>query len=161
MKILTGNEEKEAIGYFHIARDIAKQATCLRDKCGSVIVKDGEVIGKGFNSPPAGMEEQRRCNADKNKYHEKVKDKTCCVHAEQSAIYDALAKNSDKITGSIIFFTRVDENGEIIPSGEPYCTICSKASLHVGISEFVLWKEEGIKAYTTAEYNKISYEYGK
>ena len=66
MKILTGNEEKEAIGYFHIARDIAKQATCLRDKCGSVIVKDGEVIGKGFNSPPAGMEEQRRCNADKN-----------------------------------------------------------------------------------------------
>lgn len=54
---------------------------------------------------------------------------------------------------------RLDEyNGKII-SGKPYCTICSKLALDVGISEFVLWHNEGICVYNTIEYNEISFGY--
>jgi hypothetical protein len=44
-------------------------------------------------------------------------------------------------------------------SGKPYCTICSKSALDIGIKEFVLWHEDGICAYDTAEYNLLSFDY--
>jgi len=159
MKILTGEEEKDAINYFNITAEIAKNATCLRDKCGSIIVKDNEIIGEGFNSPANNLESQRRCLKDKKELHEKVKDKTCCVHAEQRAIFDALSKNANKIKDSRLYFMRLDENNNLTKAGKPYCTICSKSALDVGIKEFVLWHNEGITVYDTEEYNLISYNY--
>ncbi len=33
------------------AAEVARKATCGRSKCGSVIAKDGKIIGEGFNSP--------------------------------------------------------------------------------------------------------------
>jgi len=159
MKILKGQEEKEAINYFEICAELAKKATWLRDKCGSIIVKDNTIIGQGINSLPGELESQRRCNFDKTKYNKKVKDTTCCIHAEQRAIFDALTKNSDKINGSRLYFMRLDENGNLTKAGKPYCTICSKSALDVGIKEFALWHEEGITIYNTEEYNLISYQY--
>ena len=76
---------------------------------------------------------------------------------------DALTKNSDKIAGSRLYFIRLDSDGTLsktgVQSGKPYCTICSKMSLDVGIREFVLKHEEGICAYDTAEYNLLSFEF--
>jgi hypothetical protein len=43
------------------------------------------------------QENQRRCSNDKDKYNKKVTDKTCCVHAEQRAIMNALIDAPDKI----------------------------------------------------------------
>jgi hypothetical protein len=34
-------------------------------------------------------------------------------------------------------------------------------ALDAGIAEFVLWHEEGICVYPTAEYNKLSHEYAE
>ncbi|MEI8252771.1 MAG: hypothetical protein WCG25_03330 [bacterium] len=91
-------EELEECNYFlNITKEIAKQATCLRSKCGSIIVSNKEIIGSGFNSPPANYENQRRCNCEKSKYNLKVTDKTCCIHAEQRAIIETLKNNSNKI----------------------------------------------------------------
>jgi len=81
---------------------------------------------------------QRRCFQDKLKLHSKVTDKTCCVHAEQRAIVDALKNNPEL-------------------SGNPYCTICSKMALDVGIKEFILLHKECPIAYNTEEYNLLSY----
>ena len=52
MRYLTGEEEKEAIKYINEAGKIAQQSCCLRSKCGAVLVKENEIIGVGFNSPP-------------------------------------------------------------------------------------------------------------
>lgn len=145
--------------YFKLASELAKQATCLRSKCGSIIVKDDEIIGTGFNSPPKNLETQRRCTNNKDDYHKKVTDKTCCIHAEQRAIFDALKNNPEKIEGSILYFARLDENGNFQKAGKPYCTICSKMALDVGISKFLLWHESGIKEYDTEVYNKLSYNF--
>ncbi|MBI2637712.1 MAG: hypothetical protein HYW88_02320 [Candidatus Sungbacteria bacterium] len=59
MKYLTGQQEKEAIRWMNKAAEVAKKALCLKAKCGSVIVNDGEIIGEGYNAPPLDREENR------------------------------------------------------------------------------------------------------
>ncbi len=159
MKYLSDNEEKKSLEYLAKAAQIALNATCERFRCGSVIVQDDEIIGIGFNSPPKNKEEQRRCNCSKKTYHKKVTDKTCCVHAEQRAIMDALKSNPDKIAGSRLYFIRLDDEGTPFRAGKPYCTHCSKLALDVGIDEFVLWHEQGVCVYNTEEYNNLSFQY--
>jgi deoxycytidylate deaminase len=155
MRIL---DRKSGEKWMLAAAEVAVSATCSRSKCGSVIVNDGEIIGKGFNSPAGNLENQRRCDAEKSSYHSKVTDKTCCVHAEERAITDALRKNPEKLSGSMLYFIRLDGNGDSKFSGAPYCTICSKLALDAGIAEFVLWHESGIAAYKADEYNDLSYK---
>lgn len=159
MRYLSGIEEKKALEYIAKAVEVAQNATCERSKCGSVIVQSNRIIGIGFNSPPQEIEEQRRCSCSKDSYHKKVTDKTCCVHAEQRAIMDALRKNPDKLSGSRLYFIRLNDDDKPSRSGKPYCTICSKMALDVGIVEFVLWHDKGICVYGTKEYNTISYQY--
>lgn len=159
MKYLGGNEEKKALEYIMKAAYIALSSTCERSRCGSIIIKDDEIIGSGVNSPPQNKEKQRKCTYSKNSYHQKVTDKTCCIHAEQRAIIDALTTNSDKIAGSRLYFIRLDDKGTPSHAGKPYCTICSKLALEVGIDEFVLWHEEGVCVYGTDEYNLLSFQY--
>ncbi|MFB0964543.1 MAG: hypothetical protein QMC36_02435 [Patescibacteria group bacterium] len=158
MRVITDTAELAFVeGCYARAAEVARKATCGRSKCGSVIAKDGEIIGEGFNSPAGGLESRRRCACAKSELDPKVTDKTCCVHAEQRAIMDALARNPGKIAGSTLYFVRLDENGMPKRSGEPYCTICSKMSLDSGVSEFVLWRPEGYVAYPTDEYDALSY----
>ena len=139
---------------------LAARATCLRSRCGSVLVdKDGEVVGEGFNSPAGNLESQRRCLANKDLLHRKVTDKTCCVHAEQRAVTDALRRHPDKVPGSTLYFIRLGPDGRPSRAGEPYCTACSKAALDAGVATFVLWHVDGPTAYGTDEYNLLSYGY--
>jgi deoxycytidylate deaminase len=160
MKILEKRENTEAEMWMQKAAELAREALCEDAKCGTVIVKDGECIGEGYNSPAGGREDQRKCEIPKTAYHFKVTDKTCCVHAEQRAIMDALRRNPQKLFGSRLYFVRVDKEREPIrAAGKPYCTICSKMTLDVGIKEFVLWQKEGICVYDTGEYNLLSYQY--
>jgi deoxycytidylate deaminase len=159
MRYLSGEEEQEAKDYMQYTAELAKSATCERSKCGSIIVSNNQIIGKGINSPVHNQENQRRCTYEKDSYHRKVTDKTCCIHAEQRAIMDALVRNSDTIIGSRLYFMRLDEEDNPTRAGNPYCTICSKMSLDVGIQEFVLWHEDGICVYDTDEYNLLSYQF--
>ena len=96
MKIISEKEESNVKFIFDEAVKEALKSTCLRSKCGSVIIKNGKIIGKGFNSPPKNLESQRKCLQNKKEIDEKVADKTYCVHAEQRAIINALENNSDK-----------------------------------------------------------------
>lgn len=159
MRFLTGNERKKALAYIARCAEIARGATCGRSQCGSVIVYHDKEIGIGFNSPPHDLDEQKRCAQEKNTYDKKVTDKTCCIHAEQRAIIDALRKYPSKIPGSRLYFIRLDADGAPSRAGKPYCTICSKMALDVGIAEFVLWHEEGVCVYDTDEYNDLSFQF--
>ncbi len=146
MRILEGNEEMEAIKRMELAGAFAKQALCLKSKCGTVIFSSDDVlIGSGYNAPPLDDLTKRRCNED-----------SCCVHAEWRAIAFALRNNPDAIIGSSLYFTRVDETGSLLCSGKPYCTVCSRLALDTGISYFYLWHEEGITEYETVEYHELS-----
>lgn len=157
MRELSDEEVEEVMNHMERAKELAEGLGCEDANCGSVIVKDGRVIGKGHNSPPGNLESQRRCSREKDEYGDKVTDKTCCVHAEQRAIMDALGDNPDELEGSTLYFTRVDNEGEMKKSNELYCTICSKMILDVGVGEVVMWKGDDLVAYDSEEYNDLSY----
>jgi deoxycytidylate deaminase len=159
MRILTWEENTLAENYMAEAAKIAQSATCERSKCWSIIVKNWKIIWIGYNSPAKNLETQRRCNCDKNSYHRKTTDKTCCIHAEQRALFDALRNYPDEIEWATLYFIRLDKNNQPTKSWKPYCTICSKSALELWIKEFILRHEEGITAYDTEEYNILSYQY--
>ena len=156
MNYLTGQQEKEAIRWTEKAAEVAEGALCLKAKCGTVIVKDGEIIGKGYNAPSLDKEENRMCDQEIGVGKEKY-DRTCCMHAEWRAIMDALKQNPAKLQGSKLYFTRIDEMRRIKKSGKPYCTVCSRMALDAEIEKFILWHEDGICEYPTDEYNRLSY----
>lgn len=161
MKYLKDKDEKEAIEYMNKAAQVAVKALCLRAKCGAIIVKDGEIIGEGYNAPPNDDITSRMCSVKFNIPANNKHDLTCCMHAEWRAIMDALQKNQDKIKNSQLYFTRIDESRNIKLSGKPYCTVCSRMAQDSGIAEFILWHEEGVGAYPADEYNKLSYQFFK
>lgn len=159
MRILSWEELTQAEKYMIKAWEIAELATCERSKCWSIIVKDWMIIWEGFNSPAKNLESQRRCNNDKSLYNRKVTDKTCCIHAEQRALFDALRKHPNLIEWATLYFIRLNKEWKMTTSWKPYCTICSKSALELWIKEFVLLHENWITAYDTEEYNILSYQY--
>jgi dCMP deaminase len=145
--------------YFTLAQEVANRATCNRAHCGAVIVaENGRVIGRGYNAPPLGDESQRMCDVVLDKSIKQNNDKTCCVHAEWNAIIDALEHHADKVKGSTLYFMRTGEQGEFTGSGKPYCTVCSRLAMQVGIAQFGLWHDKPIM-FDTATYNQQSYAY--
>ncbi len=162
MRRIQGPELELVLPYFEAAAEVAKEATCLRAKCGSVIVaSDGEIIGRGYNAPPLGDETQRTCNEVWD-YTKKPKfDLTCCVHAEWNSCIDALRNHPNKIGGSALYFMRIDENGGFTGGGEPYCTTCSRFTMQTGVAEFALWDEKTgtAKIWALPDYNTESYQY--
>jgi deoxycytidylate deaminase len=159
MKRVIGTELDAIRPFFEAAAEVARKATCHKGHCGTVIVKNGEIIGKGYNGPAFDDEANRTCD---NTYDLSVKpkfDKTCCTHAEWRAIIDGCKSNAGKISGSILYFMRVDDAGNFTDAGDPYCTTCSRLTLEAGIGEFALWNADGADIYNAVEYNQKSYDY--
>jgi deoxycytidylate deaminase len=144
--------------YFREAGKVAEKALCLRDKCGAVIVKDGEIIGRGYNAPPKDDITMRKCHLELVTSPKPKSDRTCCMHAEWRAILDALS--TGKIVGSVLYFVRVNDSGDLKESNSiPYCTVCSRLALDTGIAQFGLWTKDGTKMFETKEYNELSYQF--
>lgn len=164
MKFITGEEQENSKEYINEARIEAEKATCRRAKCGAVIVSDQKIIGRGFNSPPGNDETERRCHIKKNQYDIKVTDKTCCIHAEQRAVMDALRHFPDKLNGAKLYFSRFNPDGQQRLVGgkiQLYCTVCTKTMYDVGIAEFILPHQDGICSYSKNEYLDRSFEHGQ
>lgn len=160
MKRIEGDAIESIRPYFEVAADVARDATCLRAKCGSVIVAaSGVVIGRGYNAPPLGDESQRQCEAEFDLTKKPKYDKTCCVHAEWNAVIDACKTAPEKLADATLYFMRIDDEGNFTDAGEPYCTACSRFTMQAGVAEFALWNQDGADVYTLPEYNDISYQF--
>jgi deoxycytidylate deaminase len=158
MKRIEGAEFETIQPHFEAAADVAKKATCLRAKCGSIIVKDSVIIGQGYNSPALDDESQRLCTSEMDAETKPKYDKTCCIHAEWRAVLDACKTNADKLAGSVLYFMRINEAGEFTDAGDPFCTVCSRLTMEAGIGEFALYNNNGADIYPLDEYNLKSYE---
>lgn len=144
--------------YFEEAVKEARKATCLRGKGGAIIVLDGVIVGRGYNSPPLDDPNNAKCHLDYRESRKPKSDRTCCVHAEWRAILEAL-KNTRDLRGASLYFAGVDETGDMRISGDPYCTVCSRLALDVGIAWFGLVQKDGPKLYPAQEYNDLSYDF--
>jgi deoxycytidylate deaminase len=160
MRRVTGNELERIRPYFDLAAEAASHSKCIRADCGSVIIDgDGQVIGTGYNGPPLGDESQRTCVTTWD-YEKKPKfDITCCIHAEWRAVLDACKRNPDKLTGSTLYFMRVDADGRFTDSPVPYCTVCSRLTMEAGVAEFAMWNDQGADIYPLPEFNRASYAF--
>jgi deoxycytidylate deaminase len=148
------------IQHFLEAAYTARQATCKRALCGSIVVSEsGRILGRGYNAPPLGQEDQRMCDVTFSQNRKPKSDKTCCIHAEWNAILNALAHDAGEVAGATLYFARIDQNSlEITQAGEPYCTVCSRLALQSGIAQFGLWND-GPQMIKTDLYNKVSYDF--
>lgn len=158
MRRVEGNDFEAIKPYFTRAAEIAKEATCHRAKCGSIIVNKDTVIGEGFNSPAHGNEDQRMCDVEYDMSIKPKYDKTCCIHAEWRAVLEACKTHPEKLNGSILYFMRIDENGHFTDAGDPFCTVCSRLTMEAGVGEFALYNNGGADIYPLAEYNQKSYQ---
>jgi deoxycytidylate deaminase len=150
-------EHAQAQRHLDTCAEIATTASCLRSRCGSVVARGAAQLGTGRNDPP------NRCaptSCGKDTLPAGFRsDRTCCVHAEQNAILEALRDNPSQVAGARIYFLRLGADSRPAFAGAPYCTSCSKLTQAAGIAEFVLWHQTGITVYGADEYNRLSYRH--
>lgn len=93
----------------------SRKSDCNKRKVGSVIVKNYNIISRGFNTAPGNLKKCNEVGCDLWEGH--------CVrtiHAEQIAIIDALSKG-ENLFGATIYSTHSP------------CVNCAKLIIHVGI----------------------------
>lgn len=111
--------------YMNIAVQVSLRSTCIRRKVGSVIVKDNEILGSGYNGSPKGLpnccDDPTRCYRTKHNIPSGQKLELCYAqHAEINAMFNALCSNRDLHDASIFVTT--------FP-----CSNCAKAIIQSGI----------------------------
>ena len=82
--------------YLGIAEAVLERSTCLRRKYGAVLVKNGCVIGIGYNGAPRNF--TKNINWDTEEKYKYV------IHAELNAIANA-ANNNVAINGADLYLT--------------------------------------------------------
>jgi deoxycytidylate deaminase len=149
------NEIKEVDKFMKVAAEEAEKSGCKKSKRGSLVVKDGKIIGRGYVKPTI----EKLCDpCIRENIHTNGQAELCCaLHAEWVALLDAL-KAGNSLEGATLYHIKV-KNGEIRPAKSLSCTICSRLILESGIKEFILLFEDGYRAYTAEEANKLSFDY--
>ncbi len=130
--------------YLDIAKSVAERSTCLRKKCGAVIVNHDEIISTGYNGAPRG-----RLNCIDLGYCIKKKafpdvrhggyDACRSVHAEQNAIISASRK--DMMGGTLYLVLYKPETEEYDP-GSNSCQTCRKMIINSGITKVIVRKTD-------------------
>lgn len=152
MRKITDEKEIEKTRYYmELAAKEAENSRCKKSQRGVVIVNNGEVVSKGYNTPTI---EGYCCLREKINDNSRIK--LCsAIHAEEMAI---LKSPREKLIGAVMYHIKT-KNGEMKPSGKPSCPSCSKSILYSGIKEFVLWHEGGYYSYNSYEFNRLSINY--
>lgn len=149
----------EVAAWLQVAANEARKSLCLRSSCGAALVKDGRILGTGYNAPPQDDLSHRACLTTWPSARKPKSDRTCCVHAEWRTLLRALKVHPRAVEGSTMVFVRVDTAGLPRTSGKPYCTVCSRLAFDAGVGFWILRHAEGIRQYTAAEYHQLSERY--
>ena len=117
--------------YMDMAYDQANKSTCLRAKVGAVIVKNGLVVGQGYNNVTGGVKDCTEVGCIRDIMHipSGQRREVCrAICAEQLAISEA-ARNGVSLDGGTAYITTYP------------CHICSKLLVSSGIREIVYDKD--------------------
>ena len=108
----------------HIQKD---NSMCIRTKVGAVLVKDGAIIGQGYNNVTGGVEDCVKMGCIREKMHipHGERREVCrAICAEQVALTEA-ARNGISTDGATIYVTTYP------------CYICAKMLVSAGINEII------------------------
>jgi len=153
MRYITDPNEIELTKhYLELAAIEATYSKCKKSQRGVIIIKNDIMIGKGHNKPTL---ENLCCMREEITDNGRVELCTA-IHAEQMAMIDA-ANHGFILNGGRMYHIKT-KKGQMVPSGEPSCTVCSRLIYEAGL-EFVLWHKEGYAIYDPKELNELSYRY--
>lgn len=136
----------------------AKKSKCLKSQVGVVIVKDGEIISKGYNkivvTDELFVNKESYCNpCIREDIHDNSLVERCyAIHAEQMALINTKCD----LEGSIMYHIKI-KNGKRVPIESPACTVCNKMLKEAGIY-FVCLQKEGYVKYSPEEIVNISFK---
>jgi dCMP deaminase len=113
--------------FMAIAEQVSGRSTCVRRRCGAVLVKEKRILATGYNGVPAGLRhcEEVGCLREQLGIASGTHHELCrAIHAEQNAVVQA-ARHGSSIDGSIAYCTH-----------QP-CVLCAKILINAGIVEIV------------------------
>lgn len=129
-KYLTYNQT-----YIDVAKRISDDSTCLKARCGSVLVKDGIIISTGCNGASRKEESCKDCGACAREGY-KV-DRTnyvgCkAIHAEINCLSNLLITGCNSVVGTEIYAYYKRMNNDKVEHVGP-CEGCMKFLKNVGV----------------------------
>ena len=105
----------------------SEMSTCLRRRVGAVVVKDGRIIGKGYNNQVGGIKPCTEIGCIRDNYdlrHGERRELCRYICAEQVIISEA-ARRGESLDGGIIYITSYP------------CSICAKMLVSAGIKKII------------------------
>ena len=136
--------------YMNYARNISKNANCIKGQVGAIIVKRNKILAEGVNSVPNGIKPctEESCLRKKLKLKSGEHQELCfVVHAEQNALLDALEKKKN-VKNSTLYVTK-----------KP-CIICTKMLINAGIKK-IIYLEDYPDKYSKKLLNEAKIEISK
>ncbi len=124
--------------YLNIAKAVSQRSTCLRVRCGTILVNNDQIVSTGYVGAPRG--EPNCCDVGKCKRDElNIKPgqnyELCeSVHAEMNALIHAGRERS--FGGNLyIYLERLDGRKE---KHGGMCVMCSRIAKQCGIKEIFI-----------------------
>lgn len=124
--------------YLNIAKAVSKRSTCIRRQYGAVIVKNGEIIGTGYNGSARGTQnccDVGLCMRSDHKHNDGDYRECPAVHAEMNCLLSVARKDA---IGSTLYL--YGEENEKSVDAEP-CPICKRLIINAGISKVICSRE--------------------
>lgn len=121
--------------YLDIAKAVSQRSTCIRVKCGAVIVVNDQIVSTGYVGSPRGEPnccDVGICKRDQLNIKPGTQYELCnSVHAEMNALISA---GRERAFGGIlyIYLERLDGRKE---KHGGMCIMCSRISKQCGIKE--------------------------
>jgi dCMP deaminase len=127
--------------FMSVAQNIAERSNCMKQKVGTVIVKDKRIVAAGYNGTPSGIPNCfeggcERCNINTEQGLEL--DKCFCIHSEENAVIEVGRQNLKDCT--------------LFATTHP-CIFCAKIIIAGGIKRVIYDKEYN------SEYSKYLFDY--
>jgi len=124
--------------YLNIAKEVAGRATCFRNKGGTIIVREDQIIAAGYIGSPRKTKdcfERNECLRDKLKIPHGQRYELCrSVHSEQNAFINA-ARTGASVLGGDMFIYGENGQGKIINAFP--CFICKKMIINAGLTRVI------------------------
>jgi len=142
--------------YLTIAKQIAMRSACYRNRMGSVIVKEDQIIATGYIGAPRKtkdcFERQNCLRTTLGMPHGQRYEICRSVHSEQNAIINA-ARGAASTLGSRIYIWGEDTTTGKLIDAFP-CFICKRMIINAGIESVIIMTREGVKAFRVEDWVK-------
>ncbi len=142
--------------YLQIARQIAARSACYRNRMGTIIVKEDQIIAAGYVGAPRKTKdcfERKNCLRTLLGVPHGQRYEICrSVHSEQNAIINAARGANSTLGGKMYIWGEDAASGKLIDAFP--CFICKRMIINAGIEKVVVKTKKGRKFFRVEDWAK-------